>query len=230
MVQERLVAAEAHLKEVVRLLREAMSLASQDQAGVPPAETAPKPDLRAATYELLSRLREPSGEERDALKGYLFFRVSAESLAQVMEEKGNYLGYVDPSEKLRSYAPPGDFVVAVDPNMLRLPGSNNSSQAEQLRMTEAYSKDSIESILPQAKAIMLPSTALVQMDITYQEEHNGKKLFPDFRVRALEETVGPYAANVGRGHPGLGLRVSGWFAGLGYSDVWVCPAVVFVRQ
>lgn len=196
----------------------------------PAEEKAIQPDLCAATYELLSRLREPSVEERDALKGYLFFRVSAESLAQVMEAKGDYLGYVDPSEKLRSYVPPGDFVMAVNPNMLRLPGSNNSSQAEQLIMTEEYSKGSVEPLVPHAKAIMLPTTALVQMDVACQEEHNGEKFFPDFLVRALDETVGPDAASVGRDHPGHRLRVNGWDARHGGPGVWACPAVVFVRQ
>lgn len=191
-------------------------------------EKATKPDLRTATYELLSQLREPLPEEREALKGYLYFPISAKSLAQVMADDRAYFEYVYPLERLRSYTLPGDFVVAVNPQMLRLPNSNNSSQAKQLRMTGEYSKKSIEPLAPHAKAIMLPATALAQMDIAYQKGHQGEKLFLDFWVCALDEAVSPRVALVGRGHPVDRLHVDGWYADDGFPRVWALPAVVFV--
>lgn len=196
-------------------------------------ESSPKPpDLRQVTFDLLANTREPYAKERQLIekRDGVFLPVEAKSLAQVYTENTEYFGYVNPSEVLRNYTPPLAFEVAVFPSKLKIPRSNNSTQAKQLRLTEYYSKEQIEPEFPEAKAIMLPATGLVQIDIGYQKRNNGKVLLPDFWARALDTAVGSIVASVGRSCPDLGLSVGYWGAGSGNHDVWALPAVVFLRK
>ena len=189
-------------------------------------------DLRKETFDLLAIIREPTAEERQEIekRDGVFLPVEAKSLETVYSENSEYFRYVNPSESLRSYTPPQAFEVAIFPNKLKIPRSNNKSQENQLRLTEDYSKEQIEPEFPEAKAIMLPATGLVQIDIGYQKRNNGKVLIPDFWVRALDTTVDSYVARVGRFHPDYGLGVHYWDAGHGDPHVWALPAVVFLRK
>lgn len=190
------------------------------------------PDLRQETFDLLGTLRGPSPQERKALgeQGFIFFTVYAKPLGQILAEEREYFKHVHPSKGLRFYTPPQDFKVAIkprEPRELRLPRSNISSRAGQLRMIAEYSRKQIETEVPGAKAIMLPATGYAQLDIAFQKQHDGEKLFKDFRAQALDTTVGSIVASVGRGRPDDPLSVeSGWNP----FRVWAVPAVVFPRK
>ena len=187
---------------------------------------------RQETFDLLSSLREPTDQERKevgARKGILL-PVKATSLGQFYSENQPYFGWVNESRSLRDYTPPLAFKVAVFPDKRYVSGSNNSSQVRQLQMTEDYSKKKIEPVFSGAKAIMLPATVLAQLDVEFQKRNNGAKLFQDFWVRALDTTVDPNVANVGRAHPDNRLNVNDWNRDVGHLHVWAFPAVVFVRK
>lgn len=199
----------------------------------PATESTEKPrDLAQETFDLLGSLRESTDQERQILKekGFIFLTVDAKSLARVRAENEEYFWYTNPSETLQEYTPPQSFEVAINPGELRLIRSNNSSQSKQLRMIGEYSQREIATVVPGAKAIMLPATGYAQLDIKYQKENDGAKLLPDFWARALDITVVPDVADVGRRHPDVRLLVDGWDRGYGPSDVWAVPAVVFVRE
>lgn len=189
-------------------------------------------DLVQETFDLLGNLREPTAEEKEILEnnGFVFFTVEAKSLEQVNQDSRQYIDYLHPSEKLRAYTSPQEFVVAIKPSELRLAESNNSSQGKQLKMITEYSQNKLEKLVPSAKAVMLPATGYAQADIEFQRTKDGQKLFPDFWARALDATVDSFVAHVGRGHPGYGLRVGGWSRAYGFHRVWAVPAVVFPRK
>lgn len=196
------------------------------------AETIETPrDLRQETYELLANLREPTSKERKAFKkrGFVFLTVDAKSLGQICEEEAGYFGFINSSQGLRTYTPPQAFEIAVNPKKLRIPRSNNSSQDKQLRLTKEHSQKEIEPISAGARAVMLPATAIAQADVEYQKQ-NSEVLLPDFWVRALDTTVGPDVASVGRDRPSDRLRVSDWGRGHGLPSVWALSAVVFVKN
>lgn len=186
----------------------------------------------AETYSLLGSLREPTLQERATLsaKGFIFLPVSALSLLQFSEENRDYFGYITPSKDLKFYTPPGDFMVAINTQLLCLPGSNNITYAEQLTRIKEYSKLEIEPELPGARAVMLPATVLAQLDIQFQKRNDGEKLFPDFWVQALDKVFGPYAACVGRFRPGRPLSVDYRYRDCGYELIYAMPAVVFVSE
>lgn len=183
--------------------REIERLAQAAINGANTVEAAKPKDLVAATFELLERVGEPTLEEQEALtrKGFIFLPVAAKSLSQVYDDNQEYFGFVNSSQSLKSYAPPQTFEIALKPNALRIPKSNNCSQEKQLQMIGEYSQREIEQEIPNAKAIMLPATGYAQADIEFQKRNNGQKLFADYWVRALDTTIDPYVADVGRDLP-----------------------------
>jgi len=193
---------------------------------------APKRNLRKETFELLGKLREPTQEEAEALRseGRILFKIEPVSLGEFYNAHREYFDYVNSSRTLLDYVPPQAFTVAINQENVRIPGSNNSSQKSQLEQTEKHSKTDIEPRYPSGRAIMLPATAIAQADINYQIENGGKKLIPDYLLRALDTTVVPRVANVGRYRPDDGLDVDGWGRVDGSLYLWVPSAVVFVRE
>lgn len=189
-------------------------------------------NLREETYELLANLKEPTPEEREAFRkqGFVFLPIGPKSLGQFYEEEAGYFGYVNSSDALRKYKPSQFFEIAVNPKKLRIPRSNDSSQEKQLRLTKEHSQKEIEPISAAARAVMLPATAIAQADIEYQKQNNGKVLIPNFWVRALDTTVGPYVAYVGRNHPADPLSVHDWRRFGGLPNIWALSAVVFVKN
>lgn len=221
----------AHIS-AIELSRQAGESITRAKTPIQPGE-APLvvPDLRAETFNLLGSLREPTVEEQAAIKekGGIILEVEAKSLQQVYDENPGYFDYVNSSKSLREYTPPQAFKVAVFPQKLRIPKSNNSTRAEQLEQTGEYSKSKIEPDFPGARAIMLPLTGIAQLDIGFQKENHGKKLLVDFWVGALDE-VGSHVADIGRGRPGDRLDAGTWYSDYRYPYVWALSTVVFTRE
>lgn len=186
--------------------------------------------------DLLRLVREPTSiEKQDILKkkGLIFLPVQSKSLAQFVVENQDYfwsdgLRHVNSTSQLRDYVPPV-MEVAVNPTQLALPDSFNKSRTTQFNMIEQYSKDEIEPEFPEARAIMLPSTAYAQVDKVYSERE-GEALLKNFYARALDNDSMLYAVIVGRPHPDCKLRAVGWKAVWGNGIVAAVPAVVFLRK
>ena len=199
------------------------------------------PDLRERTYELLSLVREPSKEEREVLEkkmNLVILSLEAKPLSKVVAADPNYfwdgeLDYVNGKSELRDFTPPA-LVVAInpDPKHIALHDSFIQSRPTQLVMIEEYSQRVIEKEFPDAKAIMLPATGYAQADWIYNHrpETKSKILFRNFYARALDNTSGVYAADVGRYRPDYRLHVRGWNVDDGLGNVGGVPAVVFLRK
>ena len=196
-----------------------------------------QPDLRQRTYEFLSKVREPSAQERKSLtdRGFVFLPIEAKTLAQVVTERPDHfwsdeLKYIKglSHPDLRTYVPKA-MEVAFNPEQLYIPDSFSKTQVKQLEMTEEYSQSNLEKDLPDAKVLMLPATVEAQADIEYFKVTNDP-LFRDRFVRALDQTSDSNVAGVGRHLPDCRLHVGAWRAGLGYGNIGAPLAVVFIRK
>lgn len=200
-----------------------------------PKEAIPKIDLRLQTYDLLSLVRGPSAEEKEALRkrGIIFLPTHKKSLAQVVSEDPDYfwdaeLSYMNLRPHLRDYVPPVPMMVGLNLEQLAIPGSFNKSQKKQLEMIERLSKK-LQQEFPDARVIMLPATAYAQADKAYSAKKTGEVLFRDIFVGALDQASEGYVAGVGRDRYDSRLRVDGWSAeGSGF--IGAVPAVVFLRK
>lgn len=193
---------------------------------------APKVDLRQQTYDLLSHVREPLAEEKEALKGrgLVFLSIGRKSYAQVVAEDEGYflsgeLDYANVRPQLRDYVLPVAAEVGLNPTELALRGSFNKSRADQLERIKEYSQ-LLQLELPDARAIMLPSTGYAQADKAYKLA-TGEVLFRNYFARVLDDLSG-FVAAAGRDVPSRQFRVDDWNADYGYGPVGAVPAVVFV--
>lgn len=206
-------------------------------------EKPPQLDLRERTYQLLSKVRAPSVEERKSLvhKGFFFLPIEAKTLAQVVGEHPKHfwldeLEYINnfPYDDLRTYVP-RVMEVAVNPKQLFLEDSFQNSfgktQAEQLAMIEEYSITKVEKNFPDAKALMLPATVEAQADIAYFQMTKGEVLFRNGFVRALDRMMDSNDfARIGRSSPDSLLGVHGYSVDYGGLLVGAPLAVVFLQK
>lgn len=195
----------------------------------------PKIDLRQQTYELLALVREPTEEEKEALKerGIVFLPTETKSLSQVVSEDQDYfwsgeLDYVDSKTELRDYIPPVPLQVGLNFENPAIPGSFNRSKSVQLEMIERRSQE-LQKEFPDARLVMLPSTVYSQADEAYKKK-TGKVFFTTFFARALDQTSEVDSADVGRNAPAPRLHVDEWRAGRGNDRIGAVPAVVFLRK
>lgn len=199
-------------------------------------EKTPTIDLRKQTYELLRLVREPSVDEKEALKGrgIKFLHVASRSYAQVVAEDPEYfwdkeLEYANARPELRDYALPVAVEVGLrHPSELALPGSFDKSRKTQLQMIEEYSQK-LQLQFPNIRAIMLPSTGYAQADRAYQAE-TGEVLFRNYFARALDNLSGGFAVLAGRNGRSRRFHVVGWDADRGIGNIGAVPAVVFLRK
>lgn len=211
------------------------------------AEVDPTINLRQRTYELLNLVREPSVSERETLRkrGYVLIPIRAKSLGQIvaedpyrfendyeLDDEGNVVSdwltkYLNRRPTLRDYTPPA-MIIAVRPDELLYDPYDkiDSSQKEQLRGVEMYSQEEIEWEFPDAKAVILPASVLIQADMEYRKRGR-RVIFEDLHVRALDRTsVG--AVRVGRGYHG-GLEIGEGNIPVGPNEIRVIPALIFLR-
>ena len=192
----------------------------------------PQLDLRERTYELLSLVRAPNPEERRDLErtGLVFFQIEAQSLKQLGKENSNHFDWGNSLGWLRDDNSPPLMVVAIDPEQLFIPDSFAKSQAVQLAMIEERSL-ARQKDFPDAREILLPASALAQLDMAWFKETGGsEKLFKTSFAHALDQTADSDVAIVGRYDPRRKLSIVNWGDGSVYDDVGVLLAVVFLRE
>ncbi len=198
-------------------------------------ETAPTIDLRQQTYELLSLVREPTPDEKEALKGrgIVFLPVDTKTYAQVVAEDPAHfweseLNYANGRPVLRDYALPVAVEIGLKPTELAMPGSFSKSQKVQLEMAEARSQE-LKQEFPDVRVIMLPVTGYAQWDHAYNEKF-GEVAFKNYFARGLDMLSEVNAADAGRFVPSERFDVNEWDADYGSSHVALVPAVVFVKN
>lgn len=168
--------------------------------------------------------------------GLTVFTIEPKSLGQMAVDKDDkgYFAHINPSETLRKLVP--EVVeVAIDTQQARIKDSNDKDQNQQKAMIEKWGEELKQKtgLTDKDISVRMPhASEASQLDIAYQKANQGKKLYPDFWVRTLDETVGPGIASVGRARPGDRLSVSGrgWDAAYGSPHVWASPVVVILHR
>ena len=196
-------------------------------------EAASKIDLRQQTYDLLTRVRKPSEEEKEVLerRGIVFLSLEAKSYAQIVAEDPSHflsgeLDYANARPQLRDYVLPVAVIAGFNPAQPALSGSFGKSRPVQLQMIEDYSQQ-LQAKFPDARAIMLPSTGYAQADRAYKVK-TGSRLFRNYFARTLDDISLVHAANAGRDAPSEQFDVDGWNADRGDGHVGAVPAVVLI--
>jgi len=122
--------------------------------------------------------------------------------------------------------------VAINPNQLFLPNSNNKTLAQQEKMVGDFSKK-LSKKVQGVEAIVGEASDYVELTFTYLGA-TGVRLFGkdyDYRyTRTKTPTVGSYVARVGSFDADDGLHVHDWRHDGGHSSVWVSPLVVPVES
>lgn len=194
--------------------------------------------LRKQTYDLLSIVRPPTDEERAELiraqrrfqqfGNVRFFRVETKSVAELIAERPEYFGHVTSDHNLRSYVPPAMEFASLD----GLNGARAEKPEIQFKFVAARSARLQQLGLPEARAVILPSAALVQRDIQIAQRTG--RVGADYR-RALEELPNSRvygAAAVGRRDINDRLDVFDANSTLGANPeggLWASPVVIFIR-
>lgn len=166
--------------------------------------------------------------------GLTVFTIEPKSLGQMAVDKDykGYFAYINPSETLRKFVPEA-VEVAIDTQQVRIENSNNKDQAQQIKMIERWGEDLKQrtGLTDQDICVRMPHVSeACQLDITYQKQNQDNKLYPDFWVRSLDETVGPYVAYVGRCRPDDRWDVYDWYADSGDPYIWASPVVVILHR
>ena len=187
--------------------------------------------LQQQTYELLSQGREPSRDEKDALRerGIVFLPIATKSYAKVVAEDPAHFWDKElefANTKLREYASPVAVEVGLRPSELALPGSFGKSRETQLTMIEDYSQE-LQKQFPNIRAIMLPSTGYAQADRAYKAQ-TGEVLFRNYFARVLDDNLFGGAGAAGRNGPSSQFLIIEWLTDSGRGGVGAVPAVVFV--
>lgn len=208
---------------------------SQTESSAPVAKEAqtPRPDLRQQTYELLSRVVEPTDKEKRELRekrGLVFLPMTRQSYAQLVAgDKKHFwdreLEYANARPALRDFVPPVAVEVGLIEAQLALPGSFRKPRLSALQMIEDYSQELLAEF-PGFRAIMLPVTGYASADQEYSKRNPGQVLFKNFFAWGLDDLPGSVAANGGRDHPDNRFYVNDWYADDGSGGVGAVPAVV----
>lgn len=147
------------------------------------------------------------------------------------QDTKNRLGYVNDSESMRATVPPA-MEVAINPNKVRIEGSNNLPTDDQKDLIAQYEQE-IKQQLPKdvrnlISIIMADPSTDSQLEDAYMDQ-TGKQLFPNFFARTDVEMVSGYVAGVGRSVPTYPRSVADWFRDDGYGSVFAVPVVVLPR-
>ena len=188
--------------------------------------------------EVLSIVRAPNIEERDILKQHqsLHFDINAKSLGKfVTENEAHFndeqIDHLNTVPAIRDFTPPVDFFIAfLNPNQIYLQDSNHLSQKNQAKMIKDFSDITINPILPNALAIMLPAVAYAQADWYHfnRDTTRGQKLFKDFRARTAEGLLSGTGSAAGRISIKEKLLVHTFETDKGFKNIYAIPAIVFV--
>ena len=118
--------------------------------------------------------------------------------------------------------------VAIHPEKLFLPKSNNKTLAQQEQLINKFSQE-LSKKVPGVDAIMGGMADYADLAFAHLEA-TGDRLFGekyDYNyARTNTPTVGGLVANVGSFGPSDGLAVVSWHRGRGYSRVFAAPLVV----
>ena len=143
------------------------------------------------------------------------------------------LGYVNDSKIMRAVFPP-EMEVFINPNAVRIEGSNGLSTDQQKRKImeeEARFKAKLpKAVRPFVSLLMVDPSTMSQVEDRYMDENNGALLFPDFFGRTDVQTVQDLVAYVGRYDPNCQRSVHEWYRGNGYGHVFAVPVGVLPRK
>lgn len=156
----------------------------------------------------------------------------AEDKQREQKGKARRLGFVNDSKTMRATVPP-EMEIAINPNMVRIEGSNNlSTDAQKTKIREAeaaWKKQLPEDVRPYVSMRMVDPSTYSQLEDSYMDG-TGELLFPNFFARTDAQTVRGGVALVGRDDPTGRRYVLDWSVGNGDGRVFAVPVVVFPRK
>lgn len=197
-------------------------------------------DLLRNADKALELVREPTGDERARLQemGFVIFPVGAFTLAEFIKENPDYvnknaLKFINSYPALRDFRPP-KMEVAIKPSGFYAPGFQNLDK--QLKDVEKYSKEEIQEVFNDARAIPLPASVLAQLDLAYfkstsSASKKGQRLLKAYFSRTLERIGMGDTPIIGRSNLNYELSVDHLLASHSNDgNVILMPGVVFLRN
>ena len=155
-------------------------------------------------------VRQPTSSEQEFLESrqFIFLPVEAKTLNEIVSESSEYFNrgtpnYVKSQPNLMMSKSPAT-TIALNPTRLFLPGSIPRtsdypiSKERRLTMIEEYSESSIQTELPNAKAIMPLATMLAQADIGFDRRMGRPLLRKECLGQVLDITTNAEDISVGR--------------------------------
>ncbi|HUQ85582.1 MAG TPA: hypothetical protein VM077_04615 [Candidatus Limnocylindrales bacterium] len=189
-------------------------------------------DRARATYMLLEGVRTPTNEDMEALRGARVFDIEPVSLGRLVEDHPEHFkrGQMDILDgrrrsELKNYVPPAMAVVMRFDVLDHPRGQGEQGFLKVLNAVDDYSESEIKPRNADAQAVLLPASALAQIDISLAAE--GKALFSSHCTSVLDNYG---AMRIGRGGPAGRLVVGDWVDGLAGVHVRITPGIVFPKN
>ena len=190
------------------------------------------PLVSEEVYRETRRAVEATGVFITSVRSVSIRDLLAEDELREQRGKPRRLGYVNESKRMRATVPL-EMEVFIDPNAVRIEGSNNLPTNTQKQMIQDAG-ERFRDKLPQGVRsnvvfdMMDPST-MSQLEDAWMDAGRGL-LLPDYAARTDVQTVPGCVANVGRGDPTYRRVVSGWGRDFGLDHVFAVPVGVLPRK
>lgn len=196
--------------------------------GMPVAAPVEKPVVK--TPEAQVEIKRFSQEAREALEnqGFVIYGLTGQSI-KTLRDSGHKF-WSTRHKELPDFEALDSMhsEVAINPNKLFLPGSNNKTLAQQEKMVEEFLQE-LRKKVPGVKAIIGQALDYIELAFAYLDATNeylfGAKDNYGY-ARTKTPTSGSYVAYVGRFVVSGGLYVNDWGRDHGYDDVHAAPLVV----
>ena len=173
-----------------------------------------------------------SDEAREALtkEGYVIYTLTGGSIRSQRETGRKFWSTWHKDSQYEAFETQGSMhsEVAIKPDALFIPNSNNKILKQQENLVGKFSKD-LGKKVKGVEAIMGEAPDYVELAFAHLDA-TGDRLFGEKYgynyARTKTPTVGPSVAVVGRFGAVAGLDVDDWDRGDGYGDVFASPLVV----
>lgn len=185
----------------------------------------------ASSTEKQLEIKRFSAEQKEALEkqGYVIYGLTGQSI-KTLRDNGRKFWSTWHNE-LPDFEALGSMhsEVAINPNKLFLPKSNNKTLAQQEEMVGKFSKELGKKVVKGVKAVIGQAPDYVELAFAHLDSTKeylfGEKDNYDY-ARTKTPTSGSYVADVGLFNAFRGLDVHSWHAGGGADDVHAAPLVV----
>ena len=195
-------------------------------------QDVPLPTAPAAKETAPVEIKRFSDEAREALtkEGYVIYALSGQSIRGLRESGRKFWSTWHTDSQYEAFETKGSMAseVAVKPDALFIPKSNNRTLGQQEDLIAKFSLD-LGKKVKGVEAIMGEAPDYVELAFAYLDA-TGERLFSEKYgynyTRTKTPTVDSHVADVRNFYAGNGLQVDDWDRDRGYSSVFASPLVV----